>query len=116
MAGTRWNQIDTVSAANSCNAPIGFTDTFVLHVLAQSGNTISVYDERDGSSNPSNATLIGYVITFSGNRHAVGGCLTMTASYRLTLNSAETAYTGSATITCQDTGCTIPVAVSGTKL
>jgi hypothetical protein len=116
LAGTRWSETDTVSGTNSCNVGIGVTDSFTEHVLAQSGNTISVYDERGSSSNASNGTLSGYVFTYSGSRYPVGGCSNMTANYSVTLNSAETAYTGSATITCQDNGCTVPVSVSATKL
>ena len=99
-----------------CGVGIGVTDSFVLHVLAQSGNTVSVYDEREGSSSAANATLSGQVLSYSGGRYPVGGCGTMTASYAVTLNGAGTAYTGSATITCQDNGCTVPVTVSATKL
>ena len=116
MAGTRWNQTDTVSSTNSCNVGLGVTDPFVLHVLAQSGNTISVYDERSGSGSATNATISGYGISYTGSRYPVGGCINMTASYSVTLNNAETAYTGSATITCLDNGCTVPVSVSATKI
>lgn len=116
LAGTRWNQTDTVSAANSCNVGLGVTDTFVLHMLAQSGNTLSVYDERSGASSAANATLSGYVITYSGTRYPVGGCSSMTASYTVTIDKGETSYSGSATISCADNGCTVPVTVSGTKL
>ena len=43
LADTRWNQTDTASGATSCNIGLGVTDTFVLHVLAQSG-TITCED------------------------------------------------------------------------
>ena len=45
LGGTPWNQTDAVTASNTCGVGIGVTDTYVLKVLVQSGNTISIYDE-----------------------------------------------------------------------
>lgn len=117
LAATRWNTTDTVSAANSCEVGIGVTDSWVLHILAQSGNTISLYDERSGSSNAVNGTMSGSVVTYSGTRFSIGGCVDMSASYNVTLNAAGTGFTGTATITCNDApACSVPVTVSGTKI
>lgn len=117
LAGTRWNETDTVSAANSCGVAIGFADPFVLHVLSQSGNSLSVYDERAGVGGALGATISGYAVTFSGDRFPVGGCATMTAVYSVTLNTGGTSYSGTATITCHDGPvCTVPVTVTGTKI
>ncbi len=116
LGGTRWQQTDTVSGTNSCNIGIGISDYFVLHFVAQSGNTISFYDERSGPYSAVNGTMSGYTITYSGSRYAIGGCNNMTGSYTITFNSAETSYTGAATITCHDDGCTVPVTVQGSLI
>ena len=116
LAGTRWSQVDTVSAKNSCDVGIGVTDDFVEHVLAQDGNTLSIYDERMGQMSAENATISGYVIEFRGDRYPVGGCSTMTAAYRVTLAPNGLTYAGTATIRCMDNGCSVPVDVSGVRL
>jgi hypothetical protein len=116
LAGTRWNTTDTVSQTNSCGVGIGVSDTRVEHVLAQSGNTISIYDERSGSSAATNQTLSGYVLTVSGPRFPIGGCSSMTESASVTLNNAGTSFSGSGTIKCLDDGCTVPVTIVGTKI
>jgi hypothetical protein len=114
LAGTRWNQTDTVSGTNDCGTGIGVSDSFVLNILSQSGNTISFYDERAGVSNAVNGTMSGHVVTFSGSRYPVQGCSDMTVNYSLTVNAAGTAYNGTGLIACLDDGCTVPVTVSGT--
>jgi hypothetical protein len=117
LAGTRWSTTDTVStSANSCGAAQGDSDPWIAHVLAESGNTISIYDERSGASEAVDGTISGSVITVSGPRYPVGGCSSMTASYSVTLNGAGTSFTGTATLTCLDDGCTVPVNVTGTKI
>jgi len=117
LAGTRWNQTDTVSTSNNtCGAAQGEQDFFVLHVVSQSGNTLSFYDERAGVANTVSGTMSGSVITFNGSRYPVGGCSDMRASYNLTVNAAGTAYSGTGVITCLDDGCTAPVNVSGIKI
>jgi hypothetical protein len=116
LAGTRWHQTDTVSGTTTCNVAIGVTDTFVLHVLSQSGGALSLYDERAGAGKAVNATMSGDVIAYSGTRYAVHGCTSMTGNYSVTVNAAETGYSGTATLTCQDNGCTVPVTVTATKM
>jgi hypothetical protein len=117
LAGTRWATTDTVSGTNSCGIGIGVTDNWVLHVLAQSGNTISFYDERAGVGNAVNGTMSGYVVTYAGSRYAIQGCFDMSASYSITLNAAGTSFTGTATITCNDApACSVPVTVSGARI
>ena len=117
LAGTRWNQVDTVSSSNnSCGSTQGDQDSFILHVASQSGNTITVYDERAGASNPVSGTMSGSVVVVNGSRYAVQGCSEMTASYSLTVNAAGTAYSGTGTIICLDDGCSVPITVSGTKI
>jgi hypothetical protein len=118
LAGTRWSTTDTVStSANSCGAAQGDSDSWIAHVLAESGNTISIYDERSGASSAIDGTISGSVITVSGPRYAIGGCSNMTASYSVTLNGAGTSFSGTATITCLDApSCTVPVNVTGTKI
>jgi hypothetical protein len=116
LAGTRWNQTDTVSATNACGTAIGVQDAFVLHVLAQSGNTISVYDERSGALAAVSGSMSGYVVTYSGTRYPVQ-CTSMSASYSVTVNAGETAYTGTGTITCNDPpACSVQVDVTGAKI
>ena len=117
LAGARWNATDTVSGTNSCDVGIGVTDSWVLHVLAQSGNTISVYDERAGSSNAVNGTMSGFVVTYSGSRYPIQGCVDMSASYNITINGAGTGFTGTGTITCNDApACSVPVNISGARI
>jgi hypothetical protein len=117
LAGTRWNQTDTVSALNSCGVGSGVTDPFVLHILAQSGNTISVYDERSGAGAAVNATISGYAVTYSGDRFPIAPCSDMSVSYSVTINGTGTSYSGSGTITCLDApACTVPINITGTKI
>jgi hypothetical protein len=116
LAGTRWNHTDTVSDTNDCGTGIGVTDSFVLHILSQSGNTLSFYDERNGASSAVNGTMSGSVVTYSGTRYPVQGCSDMTVNYSMTVNAAGTIYSGTGTITCLDDPCSLPVSVSGTKI
>ena len=116
LAGTRWSQVDVVSATNSCNVGIGVNDKFVEHVLAQDGNTLSIYDEREGQWSAQNATISGYVIDFRGGRYPVAGCSKMTAHYTVTLLPSGKLYMGTATIRCEDNGCTVPVNVTGNRI
>jgi hypothetical protein len=119
LAGTRWNQVDTVSTGNnSCEVSQGTTDQFTLAVLSQSGNTITVYDSgRSSAADAVSGTMSGYVVTFKGSRYPVYGCSNMSASYSLTMNAAGTAYSGTGTITCNDApACSVPVTVTGTKI
>lgn len=117
LAGTRWNQTDTASAVNSCSVAPGTADPFVLHILTQSGNTLSVYDERSGVGGAVNATISGYAVTYSGSRFAIGGCGSMSVSSMVTINAGGTNYTGSGTITCNDApACTVPINITGTKI
>ena len=117
LAATRWSVVDTVSAANSCNAPIGTTDSWILHVIGQSGNNIAFYDERGLVADAVNGTMSGYVISYSGNRYPIQGCVDMTASYAVTLDTGGTSFSGTATIYCNDAPpCYVPVNVAGTKL
>jgi hypothetical protein len=117
LAGTRWDHTDTASAVNTCGVPVGDTDSFVLHVVSQSGNTITFYDERAGAANAVNGSMSGYVVTFNGSRFAVGGCFDMTANYNITVNAAGNAYSGTGTITCLDApACSIPVTITGTLI
>jgi len=117
LAGTRWTHRDTVSGTNSCNVGIGVYDQYVLHILAQSGNTISVYDERGSLLDAKNATISGYIVTYSGERYPIGGCSNMTANYTMTVNNAGTSYSGTGTITCNDNPpCSGPISIIGTKL
>jgi hypothetical protein len=96
---------------------IGVTDPFVLHILAQSGNTISVYDERAGAGAAVNATISGYAVTYSGDRFPIAPCSDMSVSYSVTINGAGTSYSGSGTITCLDLpACTVPINITGTKI
>jgi hypothetical protein len=118
LAGTRWAVIDKVSAANNtCGAPLNQQDSWTLHVVSQSGNTITFYDERGGAGDAVNGTMSGYLVSYSGARYAIDSCSNMTASYSMTVNNAGTAFSGSATINCTDApGCSVPVSVTGTKM
>jgi len=88
-----------------------------LHVLSQNVNTLSVYDERAGVSGAANATISGSVVTYSGSRTSIGGCINMTVSSSVTLNGTGTGYTGSGTITCLDApACTVPINITGNKI
>jgi hypothetical protein len=112
LAGARFNTVDTATAGGSCSAPVGTQDAWILHIVGQSGNTITFYDERAGSSNAVNGTMSGLNVTYSGSRYAVQGCSDMSASYNVNMNSAGTSFTGSGTVTC----CSVPVNISGTKI
>lgn len=117
LAGTSWSITDTVSTGgNSCGVPKDVTDDWTGVVATQSGNALTVYDTRSGAGYAVPATISGYVVTFNGSRHPVYGCSDMTGSYHLTINGAGTSFTGTATITCLDNGCTVPVTVSGFKI
>jgi hypothetical protein len=117
LAGTRWHITDVVSAANTCNVNVGVSDSWTLHIVSQSGNTITFYDERTSSSSVVSGTVSGSTVTYSGDRYPIQGCSKMTASYSVTFNSAGTAFTGTATIICTDgTGCSVPANVTGAKL
>jgi hypothetical protein len=117
LAGTRWHVTDVVSAANTCNTNVGVSDSWTLHIVSQSGNTITFYDERGSSSSVVSGTVSGSTITYSGDRYPIQNCSKMTASYSVTFNSAGTAFSGTATINCTDgTGCSVPTTVSGAKL
>ncbi len=118
LAGTSWTQRDTASS-NSCGVASGYYDQFTVDILAQNGNTLTVYDTRAGASQAINATISGYNVTSSGPRYVPLGfsCSNLTASYNLTLTQAGNAYSGSGTITCNDSpSCSVPVTVTGTKL
>ncbi len=118
LAGTSWSQTDTVSSSNTCGIATGYADSFTVDVLAQSGNTLTVYDTRSGASNAISASFSGYNITSSGPRYVPSGfsCSNLIASYNLTLNNAGTSYSGTGTIECLDNNCTVPVNVIGNKL
>jgi len=122
LAGTRWNETDTVQAGGTCTgvAPGVTSDSFILHVASQSGNALSVYDElRAGPSGAVPATISGFVVTISGNRYAIGGCPPdkMTVFAAVTLNGAGTSYSGSGTITCTEPpACSVPVTIAGTRI
>lgn len=118
LAGTRWTHRDTVSATNACNAGIGVFDQYIMHVLAQSGNALSIYDETHGTQiDAKNATISGSVVTYVGERNPIGGCSSMSANYTMTLNGAGTSYAGTGVITCNDApACTVPVTITGTRL
>ncbi len=117
LAATRWNTVDTATAGGSCSTPVGTQDAWILHIVGQSGNTITYYDERAGSSKAVSGTMSGLSINYSGTRYAIGGCTDMVASYNVNMNSAGTTYTGSGTITCNDApACSVPVSISGTKI
>ncbi len=115
LAGTYWGVTDTVSNLNSCSVPVGTSDLWTAVIATQSGNSLTVYDDRGTVADAVPATISGYVVTFSGPRYPVGGCLDMTASYRVTIDGAGTSFSGTATLTCLDNGCTVPVNVSGSK-
>jgi hypothetical protein len=116
LAGTSWDITDTVSSgSNTCGVPLGTWDGWTGVVASQSGNSLSVYDTRAGAANAVPATISGYVVTFNGSRYPVGGCSNMRGSYNLTINAAGTSFSGTATLTCLDDGCTVPVNVVGIK-
>ena len=117
LAGTRWAIVDSVSSSNnSCGATTSDSDSWTGVVATQSGNSLSLYDTRAGSSKAIAGTISGYVVTFNGSRYPVGGCSSMTGSYTVTLNSAGTNFSGTATLTCLDNGCTVPTSVYGSKM
>ena len=108
--------MDTVSDTNTCGAYVGQSDSFVLRIVSQSGNTLSVYDERSGISGQANATISGYAVTYSGDRYPVYGCADMSVNYSVTINNSGTSYSGSGTIVCNDSpGCTVPITITGYK-
>lgn len=116
LAGTRWSVTDTVSGSNTCDVPAGTPDTWTAVVASQSGNTLTVYDDRATISGAVAATISGYDITFNGPRYPVGGCSDMTGSYNVTLNNSGTAFNGTAVLTCLDVpACTVSVTVDGSK-
>jgi hypothetical protein len=116
LAGTSWSVTDTVSSSNnSCGAPAGEQDNWTGVIATQSGNDLTVYDTRAGAGKAISGTISVYVVSFHGSRYPIGGCTSMTGSYKLTIDGTGTAFSGTATLTCLDNGCTVPVSVSGTK-
>jgi hypothetical protein len=98
---------------------IGVPNTFVLRILAQSGNTISVYDETHSSAvDAKNATISGYVVTYGGDHYPVSPCTNMSISSSVTLDGAGTSFSGTGTVTCLSAVpvCTVPITITGNKI
>ncbi len=116
LAGSTWSVSESASGNNTCGVAAGTSDSWTLHVVAQSGNSLTLYDERSGPSEAVNATISGHTISYSGDRYPIGGCSQMTGSYNVTLDDAGQSFSGATTIRCLDNGCTVPASVNGYRL
>lgn len=116
LAGSRWAVTDTATGNNSCGIPAGTKDSYVVHVLAQSGSSLTIYDERAGAANAVTATLSGHTLSFSGSRYPVLGCSSMTGNYTATLGATGQSFSGTATVTCVDNGCSAAATVQGNRI
>ncbi len=59
---------ESASGNNAGGVAAGTSDTWTLHVVSQSGNSLTLYDERSGPSEAVNATVSGHTISYSGDR------------------------------------------------
>jgi hypothetical protein len=116
LAGSRWAVTETASGSNTCGVAAGTSDSWTLQVVSQSGNSLVFFDERSGAGNAVTGTMSGNTVTYSGERYPVLGCVSMTGSYNVSLDSSGQSLSGTASIRCLDNDCTVPASVTGSRL